>query len=96
MPLRQPDVRPFPMQNGPPIPWFVAQAIYTHLYRFSGQTLDRLAERGGFSWAEVDYLWGKRKSRDGAGPHPTTDAQRAACRAEVAAGFDALAGEIAA
>lgn len=49
--------RVFPMQDGPPIPWGVAQAIYDHLYRYSGQSLERLAERGGFGWAEVAYMW---------------------------------------
>lgn len=53
-----PDLRPFPMQKGPPIPWFMAEAIHTHLYRdASSQTLERLAQRGGFSWAEVAYMW---------------------------------------
>lgn len=48
---------PFPMMDGPPIPWFLAGIIYEHLYRYSGQTLERLAERGGFGWGEVKHLW---------------------------------------
>lgn len=51
-----PDLRLFPMQDGPPIPWFVAQAIYDNLYRYGGQTLERVAERGGFGWDEVSAM----------------------------------------
>ena len=51
------DLRPFPMQDGPPIPWFLAEVIYRHLYGTGGQTLERLGERGGFGWAEVEYMW---------------------------------------
>ena len=60
--------RLFPMQrdyNGrdkpnPPLPWAVAQAVYEHLYvPYAGpgcQTLERLAERGGFSYEEIRSL----------------------------------------
>jgi hypothetical protein len=45
------------MQDGPPLPWDVAVAIYGGtLYRDS-QTVERLAERGGGGWDEVAYMW---------------------------------------
>lgn len=75
------------MQDGPPIPWFIAEAIYTHLYRLSGQTLERLGERGGFGWAEVEYMWSERSPEWG-----TTAAQRQACREQVNRGLEALIG----
>ncbi len=65
-------MRPFPMQDGPAIPWFLAEAIHRHLYRFS-QSVERIAERGGFGWCEVAALYKKNSSRE----------QRQACRAEV-------------
>lgn len=80
---REVDLRPFPMQDGPPIPWFLAEAIYEHVYRFGGQTLERLAERGGFGWGEVKDLWVDRNRQ-----WRTTDAHRAAARQQV---LDALA-----
>jgi len=49
----------FPMQNGPPIPWSLAEKIYekyTDRYGFD-QTLEELGARGGFGWAEVKHLW---------------------------------------
>lgn len=80
-----PDLRAFPMQDGPPIPWYVAEAIYRHLYRLRGQSLDRMAQRGGFTWREVAYMW-SGKDRGGQGvAWGTTDAQRKACRAEIKA-----------
>lgn len=48
------------MQDGPRIPWFIAEAIYDHLYRSRSQTLERIAERGGFGWEEVGGLWSGR------------------------------------
>lgn len=49
------DLRPFAMQGGPPIPWFLAEIIHRHLYRFS-QPLEVVHQRGGFGWAEVQHL----------------------------------------
>lgn len=54
------DVRAFPMLDGErSIPWGVAGAIWEHMYAklFPGeQTLTRLAERGGFSWEEIQMM----------------------------------------
>lgn len=50
--------REFPMQDGPPIPWSLAEEIYevySDLYG-SSQSLERLAERGGFGWSEISYM----------------------------------------
>ena len=58
--------RMFPMQRGPAIPWSVAEKIYA-LYSamFTGQSLERLAERGGFGWAEVEIIGEQFKKRFG-------------------------------
>lgn len=50
---------PFPMMNGPNIGWDVAEMIYRRYCRLYGtdQTLERIAERGGFSWTEVENIW---------------------------------------
>ena len=50
-------LRPFPMQDGPPIPWYVAEAIYKHLHPHGHQSLERVAQRGGYGWGEVAYMW---------------------------------------
>jgi len=71
-------MRPFPMQGGPPIPWFLAVAIYDHLYRYGGQTLERLAERGGFGWAEVEHLWKDFPRTSNAHRHACVEAVRVA------------------
>ena len=73
----KPDLRPFPMQDGPPIPWYLAEAIWTHLYRHS-QPLDVIARRGGFTWSEVAYMWGSPDWR-------TTREQRQRCREQILA-----------
>ncbi len=54
--------RMFPMMGGPPIPWSVAELIYERYAAVHGrsQTIERIAERGGFGWAEVEIIW-KRK-----------------------------------
>lgn len=50
--------KPFPMQDGPAIPWSLAERIYEVYTDVCGQdqTLERLAERGGFGWAEIPIL----------------------------------------
>lgn len=50
--------RQFPMQDGPAIPWPLAQRIYFVYADLFGteQSMERLAERGGFAWAEVAVL----------------------------------------
>jgi hypothetical protein len=65
------DDRPFPMLDGPPIPWQLAEIIYT-AYRDlfgSSQTLERLAERGGFGWAEVAKIGEMLKEKRGYGAY---------------------------
>lgn len=50
--------KPFPMQRGPAISWDVAEKVYAMYSALYGtqQSLERLAERGGFGWAEVEYI----------------------------------------
>ena len=55
--------RRFPMLDGPDIDWVTAEKIhvmYKALYA-NGQTLEKLAERGGFGWREVSYMAKKAK-----------------------------------
>lgn len=49
----------FPLLGGGTIPWAVAEIAYReYVERFgSSQTLERLAERGGFSEGEMDMLY---------------------------------------
>lgn len=51
----QRDCQPGPRQ----IPWSVAEIAYGEYSRLYGssQTLERLAERGGFRWGEMDSLF---------------------------------------
>lgn len=54
------EARRFPMLNGPrSIEWAVAEKIYVVYAALYGrsQSLERLAERGGFGWVEVGLLW---------------------------------------
>lgn len=55
----------FPMQDGPDIDWITAKEIYMIYSELYGtdQSLDRLAERGGFGWAEVAELGEDLKRR---------------------------------
>lgn len=48
-----------PMLDGPSIPWSLAEKIYERYANRYGkeQSLKRLAERGGFGWAEVPFLF---------------------------------------
>jgi hypothetical protein len=52
--------RRFPMLGGgPDIGWITAEKIYNELYKVlypNGQTLERVAERGGFGWDEIEYM----------------------------------------
>jgi hypothetical protein len=58
--------RPFPIQGGvkgrqrfapSTIPWWLAEIAYKHYKsRWPGQTLERIAERGGFGRAELVKL----------------------------------------
>lgn len=52
------STRRFPMQHGPDIDWKTAEKIYV-MYSFlhgPRQSLERLAERGGFGWHEVEII----------------------------------------
>jgi hypothetical protein len=51
------EPKTFPMLDGPPITWAEAKEIY-QMYSalFSGQSLERIAQRGGFGYSEVEYL----------------------------------------
>jgi hypothetical protein len=58
-------VRMFNMQRGPNIPWWLAEVIYAAYSERYGksQSLERLHERGGFSWKEVEFLYGEPATR---------------------------------
>ncbi len=51
--------RKFPMQNGPAIPWLLAELLYVGYSACYGtdQTLERIAQRGGFGWGEIEQFW---------------------------------------
>lgn len=52
-----PPVRMFNMMHGPKIPWHIAEFIYAgYSVRSRDQSLERIHERGGFSWAEVENI----------------------------------------
>ena len=49
----------FPMIDGPDVDWETAEKIFS-IYKClfgDSQTIERLAERGGWSWSEVSYIW---------------------------------------
>ena len=57
--------RLFPMIGGGHIPWWLAEVAYRVYAALCGthQSLDRLAERGGFGWDELGSLldWNSRR-----------------------------------
>jgi hypothetical protein len=58
--------RMFPMQHPKlPIPWRLAEVIYAGYSAEYGtrQSLERLAERGGFGWAEVGVIYKEPRAR---------------------------------
>lgn len=63
------DIRPFPIQNDgrdakeSTIPWWLAEIAYVEYVKQFGktQTLERLAERGGFGREELVTLLAQRK-----------------------------------
>ena len=58
----------FPMQDGPPVTWVIAEMIYelySAIYPPPNQSLERLGERGGFGWAEVKLLRDKYRKQYG-------------------------------
>jgi len=52
------STRRFPMQRGPDIDWTTAEKIYVMYSALYGtqQSLERLAQRGGFGWQEVEAI----------------------------------------
>jgi hypothetical protein len=58
-------MRLFPMQHGPAIPWELAETIYKGYAKLHGtqQSLERMAERGGFGWGEVQVIFAELKKR---------------------------------
>jgi hypothetical protein len=47
-------MRPFPIQGGGAIPWWLAVEAYDYYHSlWPGQTLERMAERGGFGVKEL-------------------------------------------
>ena len=49
----------FPMLDGPPLPWPIAAAVWQYLYAALGhgnQSLERVGERGGFSYGEIEFF----------------------------------------
>lgn len=53
------------MQHGPAIPWETAEVLYEAYSTLHGkaQSLERLAERGGLGWGEVQVIFGELKKR---------------------------------
>jgi hypothetical protein len=48
------QMRPFPIQNGGSIPWWLAEVAFEYYHEnWRGQSLERLAERCGFGVAEL-------------------------------------------
>lgn len=58
--------RMMPMQDGPPIPWATAEVVYQAYAMLYGtnQSIDRIAERGGFGWAEVGAIFKEVERKD--------------------------------
>lgn len=53
------------MQDGPPIPWALAEAIWKGYAKLGGddQPLEVVDRRGGFGWDEVAYIWKHPEAR---------------------------------
>lgn len=69
--------REFPMLDGPRIPWSLAEKLYAGYSAEYGttQSLERLAERGGFGWAEIAMWWKKSPFRAAIRALPDTGTQ---------------------
>ncbi len=68
------------MQDGPPIPWFIADAVYQTVYGSSAsQSLETLANRGGFGWREIAFYW-TGKGVEGRGHSYATNENRSRAR----------------
>lgn len=61
------EERRFPMHDGPWIPWSLAEMIFRawdRLYGTDGVDMERMAQRGGFSWTEVMWIFENLRRRD--------------------------------
>lgn len=56
----------FPMLDGPSIDWQTAEEIYIVYCALYGtsQSLERIAERGGFGWTEIPLFYKKLKEKN--------------------------------
>jgi len=59
-------IRVFPMQDGPPIPYQLAEIIHAAYVRLHGQdaTIAKVSERGGFGWNEVPLIFSQVRKKD--------------------------------
>lgn len=58
--------RMMPMQDGPPIDWATAEKVYAAYAMLYGgsQSIERIAERGGFGWSEVAGMFDTVRRKD--------------------------------
>lgn len=63
-----PSIKTFPMQNGPPIPYALAELILEAHVRcghgMTENTLAAISDRGGFGWQEVPLIFGNLRKKD--------------------------------
>lgn len=66
------------MQDGPRIPWSVAEQVYAKYVELHGniQSLEEIDRRGGFGWAEVAFMFRHPLSRDIARVAEAIEAER--------------------
>ena len=59
------DIRPFPIQQGGTVPWWLAEIAYEHYASLfgRGQSLERLAQRKGFGREELVGLLRQRDAQ---------------------------------
>ncbi len=59
--------RRFPMLDGPDIDWITAEEIYVLYLSLYGndQTLEKIAERGGFGWSETSHMVAEYRKKRG-------------------------------
>ena len=69
-------IKPFPIQDGGTIPWWLAEKAYAFYHeQWPGQSLERLAERGGFGVRELICFLRRDLTMRDYGP-PTIDTLR--------------------
>lgn len=51
----------FRMQDGPNLPWEIGVALHKIYERLHPrmQDAEKISNRGGFGWAEIEYMWRK-------------------------------------